>query len=504
MARKKAPEGTPADNSAALSPDSGVAVPRIKMGETGFNTLKTRNGKIYESANVAFRYPQMIRMVEEMVTSPPVAIGLNAQNTLFNRAEIIVEPLTDETPTDKARRDFLSTILHDMDMSWQQTLQSISSYKEYGHSVQEVVMRRRLYANGSNHNDGLVGLAGLKNRPQNSIAKWNFSEDGRTLESVSQSIAGMTNSAYFANLTDPNGFIVIPRNKFLLFRCDATTDNPEGKSVLIPVFLAYKQLSVVTDQLMTGVSKDISGLPYAQLPPQYMSPDATSDQKAVYTATQNIVSGIAAGTQGPIVFPKMIDPESKQDLFSLSLLEHKSGKAYDLPGIIKLLQNNILSVLSADSISMGESGGSLSLQDGNTNLLALQVAYRLSEVATTLNQELVPLLWRMNGWSTERMPKFKFKDISSTSMEEFSKFFQRIAAVGGIEYTRDVMNKVREVGGFDKLPDDMPVNIEILSTSITGKETGSGEGLAVGANGDGTSKNPTKHDNSAKNTENKG
>lgn len=505
MAKKKLPEGTNNElDQAALQPDDGVSVPRIKMGEQGFNTLKVRAGKIYEAANAAFRYPQMIRMVEEMVTSPPVAIGLNAQNTLFNRAEIVVEPLTDETPTDKARRDYLSSVLHDMDSSWQQTLQSISTYKEYGHSVQEIVLRRRLYTNGSNHNDGLVGLSGLKSRPQNSIARWNFSIDGRTLESVSQSIAGMENSARFSNLVDHNGFIVIPRNKFLLFRCDATSDNPEGNSIMKPVFLAYKQLSVITDQLMTGISKDVAGLPYAQLPPQYMSPDATADQKAVYTATQNIVAGIAAGTQGPIVFPKMIDPESKQDLFALSLLEHKSGKAYDLPAIIKLLQNNILSVLSADSISMGESGGSLSLQDDSTNLLALQVAYRLSEVATTLNQELVPLLWRMNGWSTERMPKFKFKDLTATSMESFSKYFQRVAAVGGIEYTRDVMNKVREVGGFDKLPDDMPVNIEILSTSITGKETGAGEGLAVGSNGDGTSKSPTKHDNSTKNVENKG
>jgi hypothetical protein len=66
------------------------------------------------------------------------------------------------------------------------------------------------------------------------------------------------------------------------------------------------------------------------------------------------------------------------------------------------------------------------------------------------------------------------------------------------------MNKVREVGGFEKLPDDMPVDIEKLSTSITGKETGSGEGLAVGANGDGTAKNPQQQDNSVANKENKG
>lgn len=498
MARKKAPEGVA--DADALAPDSGVAIPRIKMGETGFNTLKTRNGKIYEAANVAFRYPQMIRMVEEMVTSPPVAIGLNAQNTLFNRAEIVVEPLTDETPTDKARRDYLASVLHDMDSSWQQTLQSISTYKEYGHSVQEIVLRRRLYTNGSKYNDGLVGLSGLKNRPQNSIAKWNFSVDGRTLESVSQTIAGMENSARFANITDPNGFIVIPRNKFLLFRCDATTDNPEGNSVLKPVFLAYKQLSVITDQLMTGVSKDVAGLPYAQLPPQYMSADATPDQKAVYAATQTIVSNLAAGTQAGVVFPKMIDPETKQDLFSFSLMENKNGKAYDLPAVMKLLQNNILSVLSADSISMGESGGSLSLQDGNTNLLALQVAYRLSEVANTLNQELVPLLWKMNSWSTERMPKFKFLDINSVSLDDFGKYCQRVFSVGGIELTRDVMNKVRAVGGFDILPDDLPLQEELISTNITGKQSGAGEGMATA--GDGTAKKPGGQDNSAKNMDN--
>lgn len=504
MARKKTPQG--AANSDALAPDDGTAIPRIKMGETGFNTLKVRNGKMLEAANVAFRYPQMIRMVEEMVVSPPVAIGLNAQNTLFNRGDIVVEPLPDENEVDKARRDYLSTVLHDMEASWQQTLQSISSYKEYGHSIQEIVLRRRLYSAGSKYNDGLVGLKALKNRPQNSIAKWNFSTDGRTLESVSQSIAGMENSARFANLVDQNGFIVIPREKFLLFRCDATTENPEGNSVLKPVFLAYKQLSLITDQLMTGISKDVAGTPYAQLPPQYLSPDAPADQKAVYAATQGIVKGLADGTQAGVVFPKMVDPETKQDLFNLSFIEHKTGKAYDLPAIIKLLQNNILSVLSADSITMGESGGSLSLQDGNTNLLALQVAYRHSEVANILNTELVPLLWRMNSWSTDRMPKFKFKDLTTMSAETYSKAVQRLASTSQLEVSRGILNKHYEMMGWPTRPDDEPVDIAMLPAMLTGQISSGGEGMAVGTSGEGTSTNAVDNGQNASdnNNDNKG
>ena len=505
MAKKKLPEGTNnSPNTAAIAPDPDTTIPRIRMGEQGFSAIRTRGGKIYEAANVAFRYPAMLRMVDEMMTSPPVAIGVNAINTLFSRAEVIVEPIVGETDTDKARREYLLSALHDMTQSWQSTMQSIGTYKEYGHSVHEIVLRRRLTANGSKYNDGLVGIEGLKYRPQNSIAKWNFSEDGRQLVSISQSLANLENSARFQNLTDVNGFIIIPREKFILFRCDASSDNPEGNSILKPCYLAYKQLSLVTDQLMTGIAKDVSGVPFAQLPPQYLDPNASDDKKAVYEATKQIVGNISAGTQSGVIFPKMIDPDSKQDMFSFSLLENKSGKAYDLPGVIKMLQSNILSVLSCDSITMGDSGGSLSLQDGSTNLLALQVAYRLSEVANTLNQELVPLLWRMNGWSTDRMPKIAFADISSVSLEEFSKYCQRVFSVGGIEITRDVMNKIREVGGFEQLPEDSEVNTEILSTTLAGKSSSAGQGMAVGVTGDGTSTSPGGKDASAQNADNKG
>jgi hypothetical protein len=488
MARKKtAPEGASVDNTA---PDEGVSVPRLKMGETGFAALKTRSGKMLEESNQNFRYPALLKVVAEMEASPPVAIALGAINTLMNRAEVTVEPVTGETEQDRTRREFLLSVLHDMENSWQSTMQSISSYKQYGHCVQEMVFRRRLPKNGSKWDDGLVGLKGLKCRPQNSIAKWNFSEDGRTLVSLSQSLTNVENSYRFQNLTDENGFIVIPREKFLLFRADAQNDNPEGVSCLKPCYLAYKQLTLLLDHLMTGVSKDTSGIPFAQLPPKYMDANASPEDKAVYTGTQTILNNVADGVSKGIIFPRMVDPESKTDLFSFSLLEQKSGKAYDLPAIIRLLQANILSVLSCDAITMGsDKGGSLSLQDGSTNLLALQVAYRLSEVANTLNQELVPALWRMNGWSCERLPKVAFKDVSSVSIEEFTKGIQRLASTSMLEVSRPVLNKIYEVMGFPQRPDDEPVDVANLPATLTGQSSKSGSGMEVGTSGKGTAKN---------------
>ena len=499
MADTNTPDG-------AVSPnvDDGVSIPRIKMGEIGFSALKSRGGKMYEEANRAFSYPSMLKVVSEMKYSPPVSIGLQAINTLMNRSEVYVEAVVGETPQDKSRRLFLQTVLHDMDNSFQATLQGISTYKEYGHAVTEIVMRRRLYKNGSRFNDGLVGLAGLKNRPQNSIAKWNFSDDGRTLQSVSQSLTNLENSARYAGLTNDEGFIVIPREKFLLFRADPTSDNPEGNSILKSAYLAYKQLSLLSDHMMIGVSKDVAGIPFAQLPPAYMSPNASEEDAAVYTATKAIADNLANGTQTAVVFPRMIDPETKLDLFNFTMLEPKTGKAFDIPKIIMMLQNNILSVLSCDSITMGDGGGSLSLQDGNTNMLALQVDYRLSEIANTLNTELVPLLWKMNGWSTERLPAIKFKDVSSVDPETFSKYIQRVMSVGGLEMDRGVMNRIREVGGFEALPEDMPIDLDNLSTTLAGKSSSAGEGMAVGVTGDGTAKKPGGKDASTQNKDNKG
>jgi hypothetical protein len=496
---------TPQGENSALQSDSGVTIPRISLKETGFSAIKmTSTGKIVEEANLQFRYPQMLKVVAEMKYSPPVSIGLSAINILMNRAEVTVLPVVGETALDKSRRDYLLSVLHDMDNSWQATMQAISTYKEYGHQVSEIVYRRRLSRNGSKYNDGLVGLAGLRNRPQNSISRWNFSEDGRKLESISQSLNNLPNNAKFQSLLDENGLIVIPRDKFLLFRSDPVDDNPEGVSILRSAYLAYKQLSLITDNMMVGISKDSSAIPYAQLHPKYMNPDASAEDAAVYAGVKTMVENIVKGEQSAVVFPKLIDPNTNEDVFHFELLEQKAGKAYDIPTIIKMLQANILSVLGCDSILMGaEKGGSLSLQDSNTNMLALQVAYRLSEIANTLNTELVPKLWAANGWSADRLPKIGFKDVSSVSLEEFSKYIQRVMSVGGLEMDRGVMNKIREVGGFEVKPEDEEIDKENLSTTLAGKSTSAGEGMAVGVTGDGTSTKPGGKDNSAQNKDNK-
>lgn len=509
MADNNTPVGDDASKtSSALQPDDGSVVPRLSLRETGFSALKvTSQGKILEEANSQFRFPNILKVVSEMKYSPPVQIGLQAINTLMNRSEVMVVPLSDETPEEKARRDFLFSVLHDMESTWQSTMQSVATYKEYGFQISEMVFRRRLKRNGSAFDDGLVGLKGLKNRPQNSIKKWNFSEDGRELLGVSQSLENMPDGgARFQSLKDSEGYINIPRDKFALFRCDPVDDSPEGVSCLKSAYLAWKQLVLLSDSLMVGVQKDIAGIPYVKLNPKYMDPNAKAEDQAVYAAVKTLVDNIVKGEQSGIVFPSMID-ENGNDLFSFELLEQKAGKAYDIPAIIAMLQANILAVLAASSVGMGSGdAGSLSLQDSSTNMLALTVSYRLSEIANTLNKEVVPTLWKLNGWDTSRMPKIAFKDVSSVSIEEYTKGAQRLASTSQVENTRAVFNKHCEVMGWPLQPEDKPIDKELLPAIMTGQVSGASEGMATGTSGSGTAKNAVNNgqNTSDNNNDNKG
>jgi hypothetical protein len=493
----KTPEG-------ATSADAGVTIPRLKLGETGFSALKTRNGQIMEEANIQFQMPYLAKVIADMSYSPAVSIGLGAINTLISRSQVAVEPVTGETEVDKVRREYLLSVLHDMENSFQSTLQNIATSKEWGHQVSEIVLGRRLWSKGSKHNDGLIRITKLAHRPQATLVKWNYDDTGRNLVSVSQSIANVENSYRFAKQTDENGLIVIPREKFLLFRSDATSDNPHGVSCLRACYLAWKQLTLLEEHMLRGVAKDTSGIPFAQLPVKFLDAAATPEDKAVYTATKTILDNISDGTAKSIVFPMMKDDQGN-DMFSLDLLEQKGGKAYDLPGIISQLQANILSVLSANAITMGaDKSGSMSLQDSDTNMLALRVSFLLSQIADTLNQSLVPLLWKMNGWATDRLPKVKFKDISSVSLEEFSKAVQRLSSTNCMEMTRANMNKINEVMGFEIRPDDEPINPDLFPGVMAAMSSMSGEGLKSPV-GEGTRKDAFGNkDASTQNNDNKG
>jgi hypothetical protein len=490
-------------NSAGLQADSEATIPRIRLGEAGFSGLRVTNKQILEEANRVFQYPQFLKTVSEMRNNPTVAAAFNVYRMLISRVKWTVEPPEKATDEQKTRAKHVQQCMDDMEGSWESFISDTLTYLEYGFSVQEKVYRRRLKKNGSKYNDGLVGLRKLAPRGQDTISKWYFSEDGRDLVALGQATVNLENAHRYQNITGKNedGVVEIPRDKVLLFTADATKGNPQGRSLLKPIYLAYKRLELLQDQELLGIAKDLAGIPLIQIPPKYMDANASPEDKAVYEMCKKIVDNLANGEQRGLVFPKMADPDSKLDLFSVSLLERK-GQGLALDPVIQRYQNDLLMALACDVLRLGATdGGSFSLADSKTNMLTLALSHRLKEIASVLNTELIPQLYALNGWTDEELPKFEAGDIEEVSMEEFSKLIQRVASVGLVEVDREWLNKIREVAGIEPRPADEPVDKE----SLSGATSKSGDGMEVGRSGNGTAKiggKGNKKDSSAGNSEN--
>ncbi len=486
----------------AIKADEGVTIPRISLGEQGFIGLRTSAGRIYAESNTAFTYPSFIKTVNEIRHNPTVGSAMNVYRMMISRVNWRVEPHKDATDVEIQRAAIMQSMMGDMEGSWRTFIEEVVPYLEYGFGIHEKVLRRRLTRNGSIYNDGAVGIRRLAPRNQDTIDKWEFNDTGADLLSVRQNISNVENSYRFVNRKDINGLIKIDREKFLLFTASGNRGNPQGNSIYKAIYLAYKMLSLLQDNELIGVAKDIQGILKIAIPPKYLASDASAEDQAVATAFQQIIDNYNEGTQRGLLVPNMIDPESKLPLFTYDLMESKGNSKYDVEQIIKRLQGDILAALNCDIPKLGSEGtGSFSLAESKSSVLAIAIDYRLREIAEVLNTDLVKTIYQANGWSCERLPKFVYEDIEEINMETFGKFCQQVISVGGLEMDRTVMNRIREIFGVAALPESEAVDEKKLGPNMTQKESKAGEGMKTA--GPGTSTKPGGTDPSAANANNK-
>lgn len=471
-----------------------AAIPRLRLGEMGVVGLKQHGGRIQEEARRELRFPEANRTFRTMAQDATVASALSLFEMMVSRVEWIIDVGIDPTPEMKANAKFLEEVMNDMDHSWRSFIQEVTSAFTYGYCINEKVYRRRTWDNGSAYNDNKVGFKKLPVRSQDTINKWLYSDDGRDLIGVQQSLATITDGTdRYVKLLNATGTIDIPRKKFMLFRVDAKRDNPEGNSPLRAAYHAWKYRTLIEEQEAVGVTRDMNGMPTLYLPPRYMSADASDAEKAIYDYYKNVIRNIQMNEQSGLILPQAFDPDSRQPLFKFELTSTQGGKMYDTDAIIKRWDNKILMVLFADMLKMGQDQvGSYSLAGAKTNIMAMAIEARLQEIQDVLNNDMVKQLFAMNGVAPDvKLPKLIYGDLDEVDLDEFSKAIQRIGSVGGLERDRPVMNKIREALKIVKRPDEEPVK----ESDIMGGQSQAGQAGV----GNGASKTASGRDNSAAN-----
>jgi hypothetical protein len=471
---------------------------RFKLSESGYLGLNLFNGVSNDEIKKELNWPNSIKTYRQMSYHSSINSALTLFDNIIGKASWKMVPPKNATEEEKKQCETIDTMMADMEGTWAEFIRDVLSMNLYGFSVHEKVYRKRLKANGSMYNDGLIGWKKLPIRSQETIEKFLFSTDGNEIVGVKQNLSNVHDNynRFSARTTNE---VLLPKSKILLFRAGKHRGDPFGKSPLRDAYLAWRFLTSLEDLEATGVSKDLNGLPILMIPPQYLSEDASPSQKAIKSYYENAMRNLQMNQQSAMILPNAYDPETKQPLFKLELLSVDGKKAFDINKIKDYYKNLIVTSLFSEVTSMGQTQvGSFALGSLKNTMTGVSAEAMVKVIAEVLNRDLIRQTYELNGWDVTRAGTLDFDNLDEIDLESVSKAFQRYSSTGLLELDREVLNSVRNSLGIDELPADQAPQTDIL----TGATSKSGEGMKTA--GEGTAKGPSGKDTSSNNKENVG
>ena len=471
---------------------------RFKMSEIGYSGFDIFSGITQDEINRELNFPYSLKVYEQMSYSPAINAPLSLYEHLISRAKFRFVPPDKATTAEKDECKFINECLHDMETSLRQILRDCLTSNKFGFAVLEKVFRKRYKSSGSKFDDGKIGLKKLSLRNQKSIEKFIFSEDGSSVIGVKQNLRGLDINRYSGSTS---ASVVIPRSKFLHVVVGKNPDDPYGRSLLRNVYAPYRYLEVLSEIEATGIAKDLNGMVMMKIPAQYLSTDASPEQKALLENFKNIARNVQVHQQQGVVMPSTVDEATKVPLFSMELMSVDGKKQFDINKVKEYYVNQIYTSLFADLLIQGQSGvGSFALAQVKSTLTGAAIESMLMNILESIERDVIRHLYELNNFDISRMGRLDYEGLTDIDLGSLSKAYQRLASTQLIEKDRDVLNAVRKSLGIDPRPDDEPVDKEALG-ELSSK---SGAGLKVGTVGNGTAKTLSGTDTSSNNLENKG
>lgn len=475
--------------------------------EIGSIGVYSRNSRIYLDTTIKdLTFPYSLNTYDYMSMNDTIASALIAVTTIANRVPIYIESY-DQTKEHQDRADFVRQCFNDMDdgETLNSVVQKALTSNKYGFSVLEKVFRFRRFDKGSKYDDNKIGIKYLPMRRQHSIDSFEWDANFRKVKGLYQNTTEtfqptVMNPDRRINLKNGKGNVFIPRDKFLLFKADTSTDLPQSVSPLFHCYDAWRELQNYKDLENIAASKNMNGILVGYVPSAYLDEEADDDMKAVGAKFKESLSNLTINEQGSIVIPSEREETGARE-WEVSTLQSSSSHVTSITQMVKNKENSILQLLFADILRSGDDV--VVANKNKKSLLNTVVEIRIKDILSVLNTDLLPELFRRNGWDDTNLPLIKYGEIEDVDVAEFAKAMQQLRATRLIPITPSIINRILEVMGFqDRLPTDMTQQELDKVLGVEDKvQSKSGSGLDT--EGEGTSKSPSEDDKSASNLGNK-
>lgn len=331
-----------------------------------------------------------------------------------------IEPSEADTSGEYA--EFVQEVLSDMDHSLDDHISQALSYLTFGFASFEVVYKRRR-ENNSCYPDGKMGVKKLASRAQWTINKFEVDEDTGDLLYVQQMLGKPGYNGY------------IPKNKLVHYTTTTVNGDWTGRSVLRNAYKSYYYLSKIQEYEAIAVEREMHGIPVGRIPSEYLSPDASDDQKLLLRQFTAGLTDLKNNEQGAIVIASdvYVNEDGKNTntpLMSVELLSASGSRSIDMNEIITRYQNNIARTLMAEFLMLGGGNGSYALSKTKGDMFLRSLESYLHNMYDQLQRQLLPRLFELNGYDKKFMPKITPKDVAPYDLKEIASFLRNINGAG--------------------------------------------------------------------------
>jgi len=359
-------------------------------------------------------------------------------------------------------------LFNDMSHTWDDFVANILTMLPYGWQWTEVCYKRR---NGitndqkttSLFDDGLIGIYKLADRSQETLDRWDMDESG--------CVFGMWQEG-------PNGgnLRYIPMEKSLHFRPHPFKDSPEGRSVLRAAYRSWYFLKNIQEIEAIAIERELNGLPVVYIPSAILNGTSTEAKAAVETY-KKMVRDVKFNEQGGIVLPSDPFYNSEGDpgtvrQVEFALVNANGTRAVDTDKVIKRYQGDIARTILAQFILMSQSGskGGYAQSENETDIFLRAAEGWLESIAATINRQLIPKLWQLNGLDQEYMPHVVPGQLKPENLGILGDFIQKLSGAGLMFTDIDTENHLRELAGLPAVSeetrdeinfDDEPINPDL-------------------------------------------
>ncbi len=400
---------------------------KTTLGVAGDNTY---NGQIRADEFLPeLRGKKAIRKYREMRDNDStVGAVMYSVEQILRDIDLHVKP-ADNSDAAKVEKEFVESVLDDMDHTLDDHISDALSYLSYGFGWFEVIYKRRVGPTerspkkNSKYTDGRIGVRKIASRAPWTVSKFDVEQKTGDVLGIEQEVGFMGGRNY------------IPLNKSLYYRTTSLNGDPSGRSILRNAYTSYEYLNNLQSIEAIAVERELAGIPVARIPAEYLSGDASAAQSGFVHNLQQVLRDVKFNEQGYIILPSDTYPDkdgapSSTRLVDVELMASNGKRNIDINPIVNRYQHDIARSMLSEFLLLGTSGGSYALSKSKTDLFLRALESYIQAIVDVLNKQLVERLWQLNGLNYDMMPTIEAGDVAPHDLREISSFLRNLNGAG--------------------------------------------------------------------------